>query len=234
MKKLIILCLLVLSNSSFSQRDSTISNDYKGSFTEIFFGRLPSAKTEAMGKILVLNFDPYFVSQSNPANLVSTKGVAVFYAYSLPFYGYSDATYNYAGVSYNNPKMGALAFNFLVFTSGSTILFPGMINPLDTYSEEIRYLYTLTYSNSIKDWFSFGFSGNLFVHYSRVEPIVGIGQVPSEQTFSSTFFELGLSKNLSLADESQIKDELTFDTQLKNIFNQSPDEFVYEPFPVIL
>lgn len=98
MKKIIILLSFVLSNSIFAQQYNDFSQ-------EIFFGRLPSAKTEAMGRILTLNFDPYFVSQSNPANLVTTKGAAVFYSNSSLFYGYNEATYNYMGVSYNNPKL---------------------------------------------------------------------------------------------------------------------------------
>ncbi len=78
MKKIIILLSFVLSHSIFAQQYNDFARDF-------FFGRLPSAKTEAMGRILTLNFDTYFVSQSNPANLVTTKGVAVFYSHSSHF-----------------------------------------------------------------------------------------------------------------------------------------------------
>lgn len=203
MKKIIILLSFVLSNLILAQQ----YNDFA---REIFFGRLPSAKTEAMGRILTLNFDPYFGSQSNPANLVSTKGAAVFYSNSSPFYGYNDATYNYAGVSYNNPNIGAFAFNFLLYNSGSTIIIPGGGVPFTTPFEEKRYLYTLTYSNKIKDWFSFGINVNLFV-----------ADFGTDQTFSDTFFELGFSRDFNLIQDSQIINDLTIGTQLKNIFNQS-------------
>lgn len=218
MKKIIILLSFVLYNSIFAQQ----YNDFA---QEIFFGRLPSAKTEAMGRVLTLNFDPYFVSQSNPANLVSTKGVAVFYSNSSPFYGYNDATYHYAGVSYNSTTIGAFAFNFLLFNSGPTIFIPAWGIPFTNPFEEKRYLYTLTYAYEIKNWFSFGLNANLFV-----------ADFGTDETFSDTFFELGLSRNFKIIQDLEIKDDLTIGTQLKNIFNQSfsaIDEAQSDAFPSI-
>ena len=218
MKKIIILLLFVLSNSIFAQ-------NYNDFARELFFGRLPGAKTEAMGRIVPLNFDPYFISQSNPANLITTKGVAVFYSNSSPFYGYSDATYNYAGVSYNNPTIGAIAFNLILFNSGYTIIIPSGGVSITLPFEEKRYLYTLTYSNEIKDWFNFGISANLFVADFGID-----------ESFSDTFFEIGLSRNFTVIQNSELKDELTIGTQLKNIFNQSfsaVDQAQADAFPSI-
>jgi hypothetical protein len=219
MNKLIILLSFVLSNLIFPQQ----YNDFA---REIFFGRLPSAKTEAMGRILTLNFDPYFVSQSNPANLVTTKGVAVFYTHSSPFYLLNDASYNYAGVSYNNPNIGAFALNALWFNSGITFNITSPTSPevIGTF-EPGRELYTLTYSNEIKDWFSFGVNASLFVD-----------NFGADQSFTGTFFELGLSRNFNLVQDSQLKDDLMIGTQLKNIFNQSFsafDEAYSDVFPQI-
>jgi hypothetical protein len=218
MKKIMILLSITLSNSIFPQQ----YNDFA---REIFFGHLPSAKTEAMGRILTLNFDPYFVSQSNPANLVSTSGVAVFYSNSSPFYANNDATYSYAGVSYNTHKFGAIAFNLLLFNSGATIFIPPLGMPFSNPFEEKRYLYTLTYAYEIKDWFSFGLNANLFV-----------ADFGTDETFSDSFFELGFSRNFNLIKDSQIKNDFTIGTQLKNIFNQSfsaIDEAQSEAFPSI-
>jgi len=218
MKKIIILLSLVLSHPIFSQQ----YNDFA---REIFFGRLASAKTEAMGRIVTLNFDPYFVSQSNPANLISTVGVAVFYSNSSPFYGYNDASYKYAGISYNNSIIGALAFNLLLFDTGPTIVIPPGSVPFNLPFKEKRYLYTLTYSNRIKDWFSFGINANLFV-----------ADYGTDQKYSDSFFELGLSRYFNLFRDLDIKDDLTIGTQLKNIFNQSfsaIDEAQSDAFPSI-
>ena len=136
MKKILLFLLSILYSSIFPQA----SNLYNGFAQEIFFGRLPSAKTEAMGRILTLNFDPYFVSQSNPASLVSTEGIALFYSNGSPLYGYTKASYNYAGISYVHPVYGGIAFNFLSFNTGTE----GFGNPFQNQFIEKKYLYTLT------------------------------------------------------------------------------------------
>lgn len=216
MKKIIILLLIILSNSLFAQY-------YNGFAHEIFFDRFPGARTEAMGRILSLNFDPYFVSQSNPANLVNTTGASVFYANSSPYYTLKEAAYNYVGFSYNsprnNPRFGALAFNYLRFNWGMSLNIPGATEPeMD--------LYTFTYANEIADWFDFGTNVNLFVY----EP-------GGDNTFTATFFELGLSRSLSVVQNTVLKDKMTFGTQIKNIFNQSfstVDEAQSDPFPSVI
>ena len=217
MKMIIFLLVVFLSNSTFPQTYT----DFAG---EIFFGRLPSAKSEAMGRILTLNFDPYFVLQSNPANLINTTGISVFYAISSPLYGYSDATYNYAGVSYHHPAVGAFAFNFLRFNYGVSLNITGEGGPqvIGTYEPSID-LYTLTYSIEIKDWFAFGINANLFV-------------ANHNESYTSSFFELGLSRKFILVQNSEFKDDIIIGTQLKNIFNQSftaIDEAQSDAFPSI-
>ena len=217
MKRIVVFFLVILTSSNFSQTYT----DFAG---EIFFYRLPSAKTEAMGRILTLNFDSYFVSQSNPANLINANGIAAFFANSSPLYGYGDAAYNYAGVSYHNPAVGAFAFNFLRFNYGVSLVITGEGGPqfIGTYEPSID-LYTLTYSNEIRDWFAFGINANLFV-------------ANHNESYTSSFFELGLSRNFLLAQTSEFKDEILIATQLKNIFNQSfsaIDEAQADVFPMI-
>lgn len=219
MKKIITFLMFYLSISVFPQT----YNDFA---QEIFFGRLASTKTEAMGRILALNFDSYFVSQSNPANLAATKGIAGFYSHSSPLYGYNEATYNYAGVSYNNATVGAFAFNFLSFKTGMTfyVTEEGCPEIIGTFEPGMD-LYTLTYSNEIAQWFSFGINANLFINH--------LGE---DQSFTGTFFELGLSRDFHLISDSQIKDDISIGTQLKNIFNQSfsaIDEAQADAFPSI-
>jgi hypothetical protein len=194
---------------------------YNGFAQEIFFGRLPSAKTEAMGRILTLNFDPYFVSQSNPASLVSSEGIALFYSNGSPFYGYTKASYNYAGISYAHPVYGGIAFNFLSFNSGSEAF--GL--PYQNQFVENKYLYTLTLAYTIKKWFSLGVNANLF------EADFGTGK-----SYRDSFFELGLSRDFNIVQNSELKDDLALGTQIKNIFNQSfsaIDEAQADAFPSI-
>ena len=218
MKKIISLSVIALSISLSAQT-------YKSFGHEIFFGRLPSAKTEAMGRILTLNYDPYFVSQSNPANLVSTKGAAVFHSNSSPFYLYYEATYNYTGFSYVHPLYGGIAFNYLSLEMIENIPSSRIGPDLIGMFENKYFLYTLTYAYELKDWFSFGINANLFVDNSG-----------EDQSFTGTFFELGLSRDFNLIQDLPIKDDLTLATQLKNIFNQSftyIDEAQAHAFPSI-
>jgi len=204
---------------------STFPQNYKDFAFEIFFSRQPSAKTEAMGRILSVNFDPYFVSQSNPANLVSTNGIAVFYSRSSQLYVYDDATYDYAGISFNSQKFGALAFNYLALNMVEDVIEPPIGTSLLGTIENKRYLYTLTYSYKIPEWFSFGVNANLFV-----------ADFGSDNTYSGSFFEIGLSRTFNLLQDKQYNDDLTAGTQIKNIFNQSfttIDEAQSDAFPTI-
>ncbi len=202
MKKNIFQLLLFFSTPLIGQT----YNDFA---SEIFFGRLPSAKTEAMGRILTLDLDQYFVSYSNPSNLVNSSGASIFYANSTPYYTLTEAVYNYAGFSYKHPTIGAFAFNYMRFSYGLTFYKTGELGPQATGSYEPgREIYTITYSYGIPDWFNVGVNANLFVF-------------AESENFTSTFFEAGLSRCFNLMKDSFISDELTLGTQLKNIFNQS-------------
>lgn len=206
MKKITVLVLILSPNIIFAQT----YNDFA---KEIFFGRLPSAKTEAMGRILTLNLDQYFVSQSNPANLSNSQGINIFYSNCTPYYLLDNATYNYFGISYNHPVLGALAFNYLNFNSGIE------------YFNENKYLYTITYSYNIRDWFMMGISANLFVY-----------DFGFDKNYSSSFFELGLSRNFKFIQNSSLSSEINLASQIKNIFNQSfsaIDENQSDPFPSV-
>jgi hypothetical protein len=129
--------LLLLSSYIFAQ-----SNDVTALF--MFFGRQPSAKTEAMGRILTLNYDPNFLTHSNPAALMYSKGAKIYYSHSSQVYPEDNS----GGVSYNTNSIGAFAFNIQSIDWG--------------WSRTPDKLYTLTYSNKIKDWFSYGISANHF------------------------------------------------------------------------
>ncbi|MBU0472847.1 MAG: hypothetical protein KKF62_01655 [Bacteroidetes bacterium] len=175
--------LLLLSSYIFAQ-------SYDASEIFMFFGRQPSAKTEAMGRILTLNYDSNFLTQSNPAALVYSKGSKIFFSHS----SHVNPTDNSGGVSYNTNSIGAFAFNIQSIDWGGNI-------PTDK-------LYTFTYSNELNDWFSYGINANLFEkkYYGSTQ--------------SNTFFEIGILREFKLFQNTQIKDILLIGTQMKNIFNQ--------------
>ena len=77
--KRIIIILFIFSSILTAQ-------DYDESASWIFFGRQPSAKTESMGRIVALDYDNNFLTQSNPASLISSKGISLFYSQSSKYY----------------------------------------------------------------------------------------------------------------------------------------------------
>lgn len=205
--KRIIIVLFVFSSILTAQ-------DYNETVKWIFFGRQLSAKTEAMGRILTLGYDNNFLAQSNPASLISTEGVSLFYSQSsrLNRFLLSDLNSYSGGASYKKENIGAFAFNILYVDRGEFITKTrnndGSIE-IDS-GQLTEQLYTLTYSNNICNWFSFGVNVNL-LKQTRVWVNDPIG----------TFFEVGLLKTFDFVELTWIRDNITIGTQLKNIFNQS-------------
>ncbi len=195
---------------TFLLAGSATAQNYQESAVEIFFGRIPSARTEAMGRIVTLDYDSYFVSNSNPANLINSSGVALFYSHSSPFYLAKDLNYHFAGATYNSNKYGAFGFNVAAIDYGMV----GYSNPdlPIAYYRATRTVYTVTYANSINGLFNYGVSGNLFVD--------GLAQ---NANYQSTFFEIGFSRSFTLINNSNINYNLVAATQMKNIFNQAID-----------
>ena len=143
--KRIIIVLVVFSSFLNAQ-------DYNETASRIFFGRQPSAKTEAMGKILTLGYDNNFLTQSNPASLVSTEGVSLFYSQSSRLYFFDDLNYYCGGASYETENIGAFAFHVQYIDLGefthAFINHDGSVELGDVYRVTDQ-LYTLTYSNTM-------------------------------------------------------------------------------------
>ncbi len=219
MKRITILLVIVLINTGLPQTYSDFA-------FEIFFGRLASAKAEAMGRMLSTGYDSYFVSQSNPASLINNPGLSVFYSNSSPYYVFRDAAYNYAGASYNHPEYGAVGFNALWFDYGTIFYTTGGQSPdnITSFKPSIT-VYTFTYSNELKDWFNFGINGSLFIN-----------NVIPDKTFNDTYFDLGISRNFNIHQDSELSDEIVIALMVKNIFNQSLEyeQNLKDYFPSIL
>ena len=210
MKIRVVIFLLILSSSIYSQT-------YNGVASPLFFGRQASAKTEAMGKILSLNFDPYFTSQSNPAELISVEGASAFYSHSSsPYYIMDKANFYFGGTSVNLKELGAFAFNIQWVDWGSFVITSSTSpKPIGWYRMTTK-LYTFTYANRLLNYFNFGLNANFFIEDFGID-----------KPYKGTFFELGITKNFNVLDETKINDNLLFGIQMKNIFNQSI-EFLFE------
>lgn len=220
--KRIILVMIIFSSILTAQ-------DYEESANWIFFGRQPSAKTESMGRIVALDYDNNFLSQSNPASLISSKGISVFYSQSSNYYMAEDLIHYFSGISYNAGKLGAFAFNVQLLNWGE-VSYTSEFSPeiLGTYTSTDE-LYTLSYSNNVYNWFSVGVNANLLKLF----------QGPNNSASGSTYFDIGLLRKLNLIDNSAINDCLTIGGQIKNVFGQEVEikdnvgESYYEILPII-
>ena len=206
----VIILLSIFSSFIYSQT-------YYGTAAGIFFGRQPSAKTEAMGEILSLNFDPYFMSQSNPAALTSAQGVSIFYSYSSPpFYFVDNLNFYFGGVSVNTKNFGAFAVNIQCLDFGTVVqTTPTSAEPIGSY-HLTEQLYTFTYANSLLNYFDYGISANFLIeNFGTEHPSKGM------------FLEFGIIKDFKVIENAKIDDHLLLGTQIKNIFNQLI-EFTFE------
>ncbi len=204
MKVRVATFLLILSSFIYPQT-------YNGGASIIFFGRQASAKTEAMGKILSLNFDPYFTSEANPAALLSVDGFSIFYSYSTPpYYLVDNINFYFGGVSINLKELGAFAFNIQYvdwgkyMTTGST-----SSEPTGWFSPTAK-LYTFTYANRLSNYFDYGMNFNLLIE-DFTPNVQGKGM----------FFELGIIKDFKIISATKVNDNILFGMQVKNVFNQS-------------
>ena len=113
MKKLLAVFFFI---SVFHQ--NLFSQTYNEYLQEFFFDRLPSAKVEAMGKILSVATESHFVSQSNPAALVQNKGLSAFYSHSNPYYLGEDFNFYFVGSTYQFSNIGTFALNMVWLDMG--------------------------------------------------------------------------------------------------------------------
>jgi len=205
MKKVFVLIFFV----AFIHQNS-ISQTYHEHFQEFFFDRLPSAKIEAMGKILSVSNDSYFVSQSNPATLVQNKVISAFYSHSAPYYLGKDLQFYYGGLSYNFTNIGAFAINMVWLDMGEFYF-----TDIDGNSEKVntsRKILTLSYAREISGLFKLGINSNLF-----------IDDFNPDESYYGSFFDLGILKDIHQIKNNTFENKISIGLYIKNIFNQGID-----------
>ena len=137
-------------------------NDYNAPF---FNGRLPSAKSEAMGRVQVSSYDGAFSAFYNPASIFLTKGLNSSFSYSSPYYMVRKANYNFYGLTYNFNKLGSISFSRFHFSYGEKFYMTSASDPAD-YSKSYTPTtsnYTLSYAKEFLSNFSIGINLNLYI-----------------------------------------------------------------------
>lgn len=204
MKKILICILLLVSfSTSFAQ-----INPYNPFY--IYYGRQPSAKSEAMGRGLVANVNNDFGAFYNPASTGLSEGLTAFASYSDKYYGDNNASYNYESVNYNFEKIGS--FGLSRYYTGSGI---GKIG-----KDNLNYnLYTLNFSREIfKDFFAGANLNLIFAH----RPVHITGPYISAENSKTFSFDLGLLKRFEFKSPVlNRKEEIVLGASLVNVSNAS-------------
>ena len=96
--KLAVFVIIILFPAiSFGQYDNS-------SFREMFFGRLPNARAEAMGKAYASIDGDISTVFFNPAGTATIKGLEVNASFASPYYLLPELKFNYFGLAYHFNK----------------------------------------------------------------------------------------------------------------------------------
>lgn len=232
MKKIIIiLAVTLLSCTSYE----AFAQTYNAAFYELFFGRQPSARAEAMGRSLAtITGDPvsYYY---NPAGMASVKGLSLNAGFAGPYYFLDDAYYDYFGASYNIKKYGTVGFSSDYFNLGLDVPI------VNEFGEQIgeednphvtNFRLTLA-SEVIKDLYA-------GVNLNLLQPRYGIDEVTVGNERGSSndnifYFDLGVIKSFNFNSKT-LKQSINLGTSLINVNSAEytgVDEAQTDRLPVI-
>lgn len=229
---LAVILYFITTNYSFAQT-------YNGAFYEMFFGRQPSAKAEAMGRSIASIPGDAISYYYNPAGMASLKGLNLNGSFASPYYSLDTARYNFFGASYNIKKYGTVGLSRDYFNYGyeDEIIVTdeiGNVTGTYTYDPDItNYRMTLS-SEVIKDLFV-GVNLN-FLHPDLIPDeynlTVGNEKFQDENVF---YFDLGVIKAFNIKS-NKLNHNINLGTSLINVnsADYSPiDEDQGDKLPVI-
>lgn len=201
----------------------TLHADYRGAYTEMFFGRQPSSRAEAMGRGYVTidgDMDAYFY---NPAGIANINFLDVKLTTSSPFYGIDKGRYYQFGLGYNLNNI-IIGFNINLMSYGREYYVTNE-NPFEPSSKKFTpYLlnYTLTMATPLSKNLSVGCNINRFTENYGDDP------------HSTLFFDVGTIYKYKLTSFFASEDEISFGGSIRNFtFSKVKYDYVDEELPVI-
>jgi hypothetical protein len=182
---------------------------------ELFYGRQPSARAEAMGKGLASITGDALSYYYNPAGMASLKGLNVNGSYATPFYLLDSADYVYLGASYNIKKYGTVGFSRDYFTHGiEVVVIDEFGNVKGTYEPNIsNYRLTLA-SEVVKDLYV-GLNLNLLHSDTGVDEFT-VGNQRGGGNSDVFYFDLGVIKSFNFKSKS-LDQNINLGTSLINV-----------------
>jgi len=182
-------------------------SDYQNYQFQFFFGRQPSAKSEAMGRSLVNSSDGAFTAFYNPAGSYFVKGINVAFSHAGPYYLATKANYMFYGLSWSIGKFGALGINQFRYSYGENALWTTGFSPTvgSEYFVPSTSITTLNYSQDIWKGLVLGINLNLF------------SDKIAKKTLRSYPIDFGLMKQVCLKDKKNYSQQIGFGLSIKNV-----------------
>lgn len=233
-------CLVTLLTLLASSVSDSLSQNYNGQFRELYFGRQPSARAEAMGRGLSAVTGDALSYYWNPAGMAGTKGLNLTGSYAKPYYNLDDASYNYFSASYNFGKYGTAGLSRDYFDYGidDDIVITdeyGNYVRTETYDPDLT-TYRLSYSAEVMKGLFAGTNLNLLHVFTGMENNLTVGNEQGSGGSKDIFyFDLGVIKSFDLKSKG-MDHKVNLGSSLVNVnFAEysTVDESQADPLPVI-
>ena len=191
------------------------SQTYNGVFQELYFGRQPSARAEAMGKGLASvtgDANSYFYNPAGPASL---KGLNLNASFSNPYYVLNNAYYDFFGASYNINKYGTAGFSVDYFDYGINVNVTDEFgNVTGTFTPKITNYRLNLASEVIPDLFV-GLNLNLLNPDLNSGFSLSVGNEKGSEG-NIFYFDLGVIKSFNFSSKS-LDQKINLGTSLINV-----------------
>ncbi|MBK8981609.1 MAG: PorV/PorQ family protein [Ignavibacteria bacterium] len=183
-----VLIVLINYQDSFSQ-------NYKGTLSELFFGRQPSARAEAMGRGFVSVTGDALSYFYNPAGTASLQGLSLSGSFTGKYYLLDSAKYNFFSASYKIMDYGTVGFSRDYFTYGHEVVITDEFGNITGSYEPYVTNYRLTLSSEVIKEFYVGLNLNLLKNNTGSEVSVGNERSNNGDVF---YFDLGVIKSFNI------------------------------------
>ncbi len=218
MKKAFILFILFSPILSFGQYQS-------GFLSELYFGRQPSARAEALGKSYNSIDGDLSTVFFNPAGTATLKGAEMNSSLALPYYALQESKYFFASAGVNINQYLTIGISRNHFTWGEKINYFNGSNSLGSYTPR-HSTYSLNVSSQPIQNLLIGLNAN------------HLRWNPNNKSANSTYLDFGIIKKLPISDEVKTKQIVNLGASISNLnfaetsFNTIQGEF-QENLPVI-
>lgn len=178
---------------------------YDGVLSEIYLGRQPSARVEAMGKSLDLFSCDANASFFNPAVIARSKGTSFSTSYASPYYSTTKANYRNYALATSLGEYGAIAINRFNWNSGEKVVITDPSGNVTGRYESSQTITAINYAKPVIE--------NLLVGGS-----INLAQFKSNKTYNAWPVDLAAIQHFDLLQNDDLKAQMALGMTFFNIF----------------